>query len=364
MIAKPTPAAVLLVTSVLGIAGVCSGPVVAPLAREQNQTPQTGQMTAGSLDPASVVGRSDIVLERPNLLAREAMPLGNGRLGVAVWGEEGFTAQLNRADTLPNRLSPGQVVLPGLKTLVAAADYAGRVDLYNGEFVQRGGGMTATAFVQPDTDVLVVEVKGADPSTVQTATLHLWAPRAAKIHYQDGMGIISETWKDSTEAGASGETFGSLAAITAQGRDVEAKSENPLAVTISFRPNQDGSFRVLVAAPHWTGGDAVRAGTELLVSASSVSAQNHRARWNDFWSHVGLMRLSSADKSAEYMENLRLIDLYTARGRVWDRCPARRRALVIYFRPSRIAINGTLQRIGTGICVCRLRPIWAPALTT
>ena len=89
-------------------------------------------MTAGSLEPASVVGRSDIVLERPNLLAREAMPLGNGRLGVAVWGEEGFTAQLNRADTLPNRLSPGQVVLPGLKTLVAAADYAGRVDLYNG----------------------------------------------------------------------------------------------------------------------------------------------------------------------------------------------------------------------------------------
>jgi alpha-L-fucosidase 2 len=313
MIAKPTPAAVLLVTSVLGIAGVCSGPVVAPLAREQNQTPRARQMTAGSLEPASVVGRSDIVLERPNLLAREAMPLGNGRLGVAVWGEEGFTAQLNRADTLPNRLSPGQVVLPGLKTLVAAADYGGRVDLYNGEFVQRGGGMTATAFVQPDTDVLVVEVKGADPSTVQTATLHLWAPRAAKIHYQDGMGIISETWKDATEAGASGETFGSLAAITAQGRDVEAKSENPLAVTISFRPNQDGSFRVLVAAPHWTGGDAVRAGTELLVSASSVSVQNHRARWNDFWSHVGLMRLSSADKSAEYMENLRLIDLYTAR---------------------------------------------------
>jgi alpha-L-fucosidase 2 len=70
-------------------------------------------MTAGSLEPASVVGRSDIVLERPNLLAREAMPLGNGRLGVAVWGEEGFTAQLNRADTLPNRLSPGLLSFQG-----------------------------------------------------------------------------------------------------------------------------------------------------------------------------------------------------------------------------------------------------------
>jgi hypothetical protein len=156
MIVKPTPAAVLLVTSVLGIVGICSSSVTAPLARaEQNQTSQAGHRTVGSLEPAPVVGRSDIVLERPNLLVNQAMPLGNGRLGVAVWGEEGFTAQLNRADTLPNRLSPGQVVIPGLKKLVAAPDYAGRIDLYNGEFVERGGAMTATAFVQPDTDVLV-----------------------------------------------------------------------------------------------------------------------------------------------------------------------------------------------------------------
>jgi alpha-L-fucosidase 2 len=156
------------IASVLGIVGIFSGPAVAPLAKaEQNQNSQAGHKALGTLEPASVVGRSDILLERPNLLAREAMPLGNGRLGVAVWGEEGFTAQLNRADTLPNRLSPGQVVIPGLKKLVGAPDYAGRVDLYDGEFAERGGGMTATVFVQPDTDVLVVEVKGADPSTVQ-----------------------------------------------------------------------------------------------------------------------------------------------------------------------------------------------------
>ena len=64
-----------------------------------------------------VVERSDIVLQRPNLLPAEAMPLGNGRLGVAVWAQEGFTAQLNRGDTFPLRLSPGQVVLPGLEKL-------------------------------------------------------------------------------------------------------------------------------------------------------------------------------------------------------------------------------------------------------
>jgi hypothetical protein len=32
-----------------------------------------------------VVGRSDIVLGQANVDAAEALPLGNGRLGVAVW---------------------------------------------------------------------------------------------------------------------------------------------------------------------------------------------------------------------------------------------------------------------------------------
>ncbi len=48
------------------------------------------------VDVAGVVRRSDIVLARPNMEAGEAMPLGNGRLGVAVWSADGLTAQLNR----------------------------------------------------------------------------------------------------------------------------------------------------------------------------------------------------------------------------------------------------------------------------
>src|SRR6185437_17120924 len=92
-----------------------------------------------NVDTAGFVGRSDIVLQRPNRRPEQAMPLGNGRLGVAVWSEGGFTAQLNRGDTFPARLSPGRISIPGLKDLVDAPDYAGRVDLYNGEFSERGG---------------------------------------------------------------------------------------------------------------------------------------------------------------------------------------------------------------------------------
>src|ERR1700688_4109032 len=46
------------------------------------------------IDEAGVISRSDIVLGRPNTQAKEAMPLGNGSLGAAVWSGEGFTAQL------------------------------------------------------------------------------------------------------------------------------------------------------------------------------------------------------------------------------------------------------------------------------
>ena len=75
------------------------------------------------VDVSNVIARSDIILSAPNTEANEAMPLGNGRLGVSVWAAKGRTAQLNRTDTLPYRYSPGQVVVPGLSVLTAASNF-------------------------------------------------------------------------------------------------------------------------------------------------------------------------------------------------------------------------------------------------
>jgi alpha-L-fucosidase 2 len=261
-------------------------------------------------DVGGVVSRSDIVLEHANPRPEQAMPLGNGRLGLAVWSQDGLTLQLNRADTLPGRLSPGQVVLPGLKRLVEASDYAGRLDLYRGEFDESGGGMHATVYVQPDTDVAVIEVRGADPDTRQSVLLHLWQPRQPAAAARGGTAVLVETWQGKGEAGASGRIFGSLAAITAQARDVRAETQGPLTVQLSFRPKADGSFRVLVAAPAWRGGDALQRARQLLAAAGRIPFPDHRDWWNAFWHRAGLMKLDSADGVAPYMENLRAIDLY------------------------------------------------------
>jgi hypothetical protein len=238
------------------------------------------------------------------------MPLGNGRLGVAVWSAEGLTAQLNRNDTLPDRLSLGQVLIPGLAVLTRAKDYSGRLDLYRGEFREQGGGMTATAFVEPETDTLVVDVSGASPDQQQTAVLKLWAPRTPHASVSGRVGFLAQSWLDNKNPGFSGRAFGSLSAVTADGRGVSAGVTDPLTVTVSFKPYEDGHFRVIVAAPHYDG-----TGNPKDIAGSGLSPQPNAAHlsfWRDFWKRAALIKVTSQDGAGEYMENLRHIYLFVA----------------------------------------------------
>jgi alpha-L-fucosidase 2 len=205
------------------------------------------------VDTAGLLGRSDIVLSQANTKPAEAMPMGNGRVGIAVWADDGFTAQLNRADTLPHRDSPGQLLIPGLAALTSAKDFSGRLDLYNGSLVEHGGGISLTAYVQVSTDTFVVDVTGADPNTTQTAILRLWEPRKPNATTANKVGMLVQAWIDHYGPEASGETFGALAAITATGRDVSAAVSSPRSVTVTFKPAEDGHFRVMVASPHYNG---------------------------------------------------------------------------------------------------------------
>ncbi len=268
---------------------------------------------------AERVGRSTIYLGQPNLLPSQAMPLGNGRLGAAVWCENGLTVQLNRADTLPRRLSPGQVNIPGLAKLTEAKDYSGRLDLYNGTFVEKGGGMTATVYVQPSSDLLIIDVTGADPAQPQTVRLALWPPRSPHAAVNHNVGLLSESWIDDTEPGSSGLHFGSLAGISAEGRDVSPSVTDPRSVTLSVRPKADGSFRVLVAAPHFN--DEQQPETVIDQELKRNSNENHANWWHVFWRRAGHITVTSPDGAGEYMENLRNIYLFSAAAESGDKFP-------------------------------------------
>lgn len=265
------------------------------------------------VDRAAVVHRSDVVLGRPNTDPTESMPVGNGTLGAAVWAAEGFTAQLNRGDTFPDRKSPGRISIPGLRKLTEADDFSARLDLHNGVLTESGGGMTATIYTRADRDELVVDVTGADPAASQTVRGDLWEGRAPATTASGAVATLAETWQDDGPGG-SGATFGTLLGITAGGRDATASVTDGDSVQVSFSPAADGSFRVVVAAPHWTGGDAGATASSYLGDDATAPASDlrtaHTKWWHDFWDRAGTMRIESADGTGPYVENLRTVFLY------------------------------------------------------
>jgi len=268
-----------------------------------------------AVDAPNLVREADIVLGSPNTAAAQSMPLGNGTFGAAVWAANGFTAQLNRTDTFPGRKSPGWVQIPGLARMTTAANFSAVVDPYDGVLRESGSGMTATIYVRADKDELVVDVTGVDPNSAQTATVNLWSGRTPTAAAAGGVGTLAETWVDNNATTGSGRTFGTLAALTAGGRNVTASVADSETVKVSFTPNADGSFRVLVGSPAWAGGDAAGTAGSLLgtdASAASSSLQApHLAWWHDFWANLGLVKLSSADGVANYMEKLRTLYYFT-----------------------------------------------------
>jgi hypothetical protein len=271
-----------------------------------------------SMDTQGVVSRSDVVLGQPNNSPSQFLPLSNGSLGVSEWAAGGFTAQLNRSDTMPYRLSPGQVQIPGLSAMTSAPDFSGRLDLYNGVLDESGGGMTMQAWVPAGKDELIVNVTGASPGTRQTATLSLWNGRSPSAAASGAIGSLAQTWVDNSQSGASGQTFGAMAAITAGGQNVTASVNSSTQVQVSFNPNSDGSFRIIVASPSWTGGDpasvasSVIGGDTTVATSSLLAAQS--SAWNSYWANSGLIEMNSSDGTAQYMENLRTLYLYDEAG--------------------------------------------------
>jgi hypothetical protein len=271
------------------------------------------------LNPDAVVSRDDIVLGQPNVSPTASIPLGNGALGVAAWAANGFTAQLNRSDTMPSRKSPGQVTIPGLSVITHAADFSGRLDLTDGVLEESGGGMSLQAWVSTAKDELIIDVTGANPNVTQTASAYLWSGRKPAAAVTGTTGTLAETWADNSGNGASGQTFGSLAGITAGGRNVVASVTSPTSVGMSFKPNKDGSFRVVVAAPSWNGSSGEtpgQAATDLIGHDATTGVNNLLVKnynwWTSYWTNSGLVEMSSADGSADYIENIRTLYLYDA----------------------------------------------------
>jgi hypothetical protein len=271
-----------------------------------------------SQNVGGIVSRSNVVIGKPNSSATQFLPLGNGSLGVAAWAANGFTAQLNRSDTMPSRLSPGQVNIPGLSVMTSASNFVGYLDLDNGVLHESGGGMGLTAWVPAGKDELIVDVTGANPGSRTTASVNLWSGRTPTASASGAIASLAQSWSDNSQTGQSNQTFGAMAAITAGGSNVSASVINGTQVQVAFNPNSDGTYRVIVASPSWTGGTANSTaagliGADTTASESSLLAPQS-AWWNNYWANSGLIEANSSDGTAQYMENLHTLYLYFEAG--------------------------------------------------
>ncbi|HZC51757.1 MAG TPA: sugar-binding protein, partial [Mycobacterium sp.] len=220
------------------------------------------------------------------------------------------------SDTMPARKSPGQVNIPGLSVITNAADFTGRLDVTDGVLTESGGGMAMKAWVSTASDELIIDVSGANPGVTQTASVSLWSGRHPAAAVSGMTGTLAETWQDNSGYGASGQTFGTLAAITAHGRNVQASVASSTMVQLNFTPDANGDFRVVVAAPHWAGGDAAATAAQVIGSDATLPETallgKQNEWWHQFWVHSGLVEMNSADGTAAYIENLRTLYLYDA----------------------------------------------------
>ena len=89
---------------------------------------------------------------------------------------------------------------------------------------------------------------------------------------------------------------------------------NSTSVKTTFNANTDGSYRVIVGSPTWTGGNAATTASGLLGSDASADESSllssQQSWWANYWANTGVLEANSSDGQAQYMETLRTVSLF------------------------------------------------------
>ncbi|MEE3921091.1 hypothetical protein V2I01_31595 [Micromonospora sp. BRA006-A] len=220
-----------------------------------------------------------------------------------------------------------------------------------------GGGMTMTAYVRADAAQLVVDVTGADPNSTQSAQVKLWS-RATPPRRRPDRSPRCRRWSDC--CGGAPPADLRLAGRGRRGRTQRHRVDPGLTDRPGeLPPKADGSYWVIVASPRWTGGNAPTTATNLiggdLTRSSTDLAAAHLTWWHNYWGSVGLIKITSADGSGEYVENMRTLYLYNIAASNRDSIRAPRPAWPTCSASARTTSPGTRRATGSGTCACSCR---------
>jgi hypothetical protein len=310
--------------------GFLAGSMVAA-AQPQTPAPATGL--------AAIIGRADLVYDKPAPRSEEGIPIGNGRMGTLVWTiPRQIRMQINRADVYANNSATnsfferhndycGGCAYFDLDLGVPAFPDSGfrqQLSLYDGLLTMRGNGIGALIFAWPQRDVIAISVSYyRDNFTPSSAVLRMLryetkyfgrdlealardhAVRVERFNHTATSRLIVEGRRIAlTQEFREGDfCCKSAVAVAITGRGALPRFVNETEVAL----DTGGSYTLLIAsaATFDANEDVLAAAFANLDAAEALGTaaleQESRDWWHDFWSQ-GHIELSSADGEVDFVE--------------------------------------------------------------
>ncbi len=284
-------------------------------------------------------GRNDVVYLAPAKEPYEALPLGNGQLGVMVRNTDGMNYLFNHGsffaseDQNENHVSSGELAiqLPDswLKGFVEE-----RLSLYDGSVVTKfrtgKNNHSVRSYIAEGLDMLVVEIESDTGLPDLKLKLSIWdrsdpeltTQSVLKHEYQKLKSSVAKGGNDISlsTTGLSGQRATSIVVTP---YDIKAKNikTGEFAATMLL-PGGRKKLTIFAANPvvfgeKVTDADAL-AEAELLIKKATKSGPEkiriaHDKYWHTFWSKSGVL-MHSEDGFADYLENLYNLHIYWMAG--------------------------------------------------
>jgi hypothetical protein len=275
-------------------------------------------LTLQTVPPEIASGRNDVVYLAPATEPYEAMPLGNGQLGVMVGNRDGLSylfshgSFFSTADQDQGLNSSGELLL----RLPAAwrRDFREqRLELATARVVTRYRHGTVTSWLTEGRDVLVIEVSSGEPLPAIEVALRIWERPAGQA-----MPVATATpgALALTTVGHGGHRATSLRLALPPDATLGAATAREVTAAL---PGGGTTLTLRVACPV-SRGAPVTAEQALAAAAAAVAGLDlaaaraaHEAWWAAFWQRSRVV-LSSPDGTAEYLENLYHLHRYWLAG--------------------------------------------------
>ena len=309
----------------------------------------------GEADLAQLIRSGNLTYHKPAHRTEAGLPLGNGRMGSLIWtAPHALKMQINRCDVFANGCDSRSFSIRHTdyasgcayfdlnlaeygEDVFVAPGFEQQLDIFNGEVVNRGKGVTVRALAVQDADVFALEVDDrrdggsatvdlrmlrylvqflednaalAREHKVRVETKHHKA--ASQLHARDGAIFLTQEFTE-------GDYYcASAVAAKVVGRDAMARIYNETTVRLSVAPGK-GKYLILVssAASFDRNADICRQALDPLTGRPQPSydrlSADCRAWWLDYWRR-STIHLHSADGKADYLMRHYYYYLYVMAG--------------------------------------------------